>query len=77
VLPQARDVATRFLNGLGVGVAEVVQAAVRDVGVRGTPTLLLVDRRGMVLRTWVGRLAPERESEVLAAVAATSQRGAS
>lgn len=36
--------------------------------VSGTPTLLLVDRQGVVEAAWIGLLGREREDEVLAAV---------
>lgn len=77
VLPQPRDPAISFLRGLGVGVADVVQAPLSSVGARGTPTLILVNKGGVVLRTWVGQLAPEKETEVLAAVGPVSNRGTS
>ena len=34
----------------------------------GTPTLLLVDRDGLVTHAWIGLLSSDREEEVLAAV---------
>jgi len=77
VLPQPRDPALSFLKELGVGVADVVQAPPSAVGARGTPTLILVNRAGVVLRTWIGQLAPEKETEVLTAVSAASTKGAS
>jgi thioredoxin-related protein len=38
------------------------------LGVGGTPTLLLVDRNGTVIDSWVGQLAEQKEAEVLRAV---------
>lgn len=37
----------------------------RQYRVRGTPTIMLVDRAGIVRRVWIGQLAPEAEQEVL------------
>lgn len=36
--------------------------------VRGTPTLILVDRENVVRRAWIGLLNPAQEAEVLSAV---------
>jgi len=36
--------------------------------VSGTPTLLLVDRAGILKRYWVGQLSEREEAEVLSAV---------
>ncbi len=41
----------------------------RTLGVRVTPTLLLVDFRGKVLRSWVGLLSPSEEADVVRAAA--------
>jgi hypothetical protein len=71
VFPQTREEAKPYLEQLGVTVDAVVQAPVVSVGTRGTPTLVLVDSHGVIKRTWVGRLAPEGESQVLDAVKAT------
>jgi hypothetical protein len=38
------------------------------INVTGTPTLLLVDKRGMVSRAWSGELTPDGEGEVLKAL---------
>ncbi len=77
VFPQDLVVAREFLAGLGVSVAGVVRAPVSAVGVRGTPTLVLVDQRGVVQKSWIGRLTPDGEAEVFNAVTATATRGTS
>jgi hypothetical protein len=33
-------------------------------GPLGTPTMVLVDKKGMVLRVWVGKQPPQGEEEV-------------
>jgi thiol-disulfide isomerase/thioredoxin len=38
------------------------------IGVVGTPTVLLVDSRGRVLRKWIGQLSPSEEAGLLATV---------
>ncbi|HEX8686998.1 MAG TPA: hypothetical protein VF654_10865, partial [Pyrinomonadaceae bacterium] len=54
-----------YLRELNVPVGEVRQAAFKDLGVRGTPTLLLVNGEGVVTGSWFGKLSPEKEEEVL------------
>jgi hypothetical protein len=38
------------------------------INVNGTPTLVLVDKRGVVSRAWPGELTPDGEEEVLNAL---------
>lgn len=65
VLPQSGEESQKYLGGLGVKVDDVRQATPTSFGVSGTPTLILLDREGAVLNSWVGKLPPEREAEVL------------
>jgi thiol-disulfide isomerase/thioredoxin len=65
VFPQTVDEAKKYLDGLGVPVADVRQASLGSIGVKGTPTLMIVDKTGTVKQAWMGRLSVERESEVL------------
>ena len=68
VLPQPADEAERYLKDEGVRAARVKQTSLGDIGVQGTPTLLLVNGAGVVTNVWVGRLQPEQEQEVLVAL---------
>lgn len=65
VLPQEVERGRAYLDKLGVSVDQVLQAPVNSVGARGTPALILVDGAGAVTESWVGKLPPDRESEVL------------
>lgn len=65
VLPQQVEEGKQYLNDLGVSIDEVRQAPPSDLSVRGTPTLLLVDGSGIVTDSWVGKLPPDKEAEVL------------
>ena len=49
-------------------VTQVIQAQLDSLGVKGTPTLLIVDQSGTVRQSWVGRLTAERETEVLSRI---------
>lgn len=66
VLPQPVDESREFLKSLGVNVDEIRQGSLKDIGVRGTPTLLLVNSTGIVTEAWSGKLPPDRENAVLA-----------
>lgn len=65
LLPQSVDESQKYLNGLGVSVDDIKQAGPDAVPVRGTPTLIMADREGAVVESWVGKLPAEKEAEVL------------
>jgi hypothetical protein len=71
VLPQPVAEAQKYLNRERVHVDDVKQANLSSIGVVGTPTLLLVDKTGTVADVWRGKLAPDQEEAVLAALKAT------
>ncbi|HMD86526.1 MAG TPA: redoxin family protein [Terriglobia bacterium] len=68
VLPQAVDEGRKYLDGEGVHVDDVKQATLSTIGVTGTPTMLLVDGKGPVAKVWEGKLQPDQEAGVLAAL---------
>ena len=65
VLPQDVSEGTKYLNSLGVPIQDVRQAQLDSLGVEGTPTLILIDDKGVVTNSWVGKLSGDREAEVL------------
>lgn len=65
VFPQAVSDGRRYLDGLGVAIEEIRQASPDSIGVRGTPTLLIVNNAGVVTDSWIGKLPLETEAEVL------------
>jgi hypothetical protein len=65
VLPQPVAAAEQYLHGEGVRVDQVKQASPGEIGVRGTPTILLVNGAGVVTRVWSGKLQPEEQEQVL------------
>lgn len=54
-----------YLRQLGVGIDDVRKASLGEMGLSGTPTLILVDERGNVSDVWVGALPPHRQEEVI------------
>jgi len=65
LLPQDVGAGQAYLKTLGVSVDEVRQSPLNAVGVTATPTLILVDDKGVVTDSWVGKLSAEKELEVL------------
>lgn len=65
VLPQEVAESKQYLISLNLPIDEVRHAELEALGVQGTPTLILVNGKGEVLESWVGRLSAETESEVL------------
>jgi hypothetical protein len=58
------SVCEAYLKSNGVLVDAVVQ--ISDPRLSATPTLLIVDRDGTVIQSWVGELKSQRQLEVLA-----------
>ncbi len=65
VLPQPKDEVTKYLGDQKIAVDEIITLNPGQIDVRGTPTLLLVNRNGVVLQVWNGKLPPEKEAEVM------------
>ncbi|HLG17506.1 MAG TPA: hypothetical protein VJH03_23885 [Blastocatellia bacterium] len=65
VFSQDTEGARKYLSKLDVPVNDVKQSPLSSVGVRGTPSLLLVDNSGAVTESWFGRLSAAKETEVL------------
>jgi len=64
-LPQDISEGQEYLKRLGVAVDEVRQVNIGALRLR-TPMLILVNKDGTVISSWLGMLPPEREREVLA-----------
>lgn len=54
-----------YLKELNVPVTESRQADFAALGVGGTPTIILVNKEGEIQKAWVGKLPPDKETEVL------------
>src|SRR6266446_340752 len=68
VLPQSVNDGKRYLSGLGVTLEDVDQNALGSLGVHATPTLILVDSKGMVTDFWIGKLPADKERDVLSKI---------
>ena len=63
-MPEEVGVAKEHLKQLGVGIDSVYSVELDAIGVRGTPTLLLVDGNATVSDEWLGKLPNVKEAEV-------------
>ena len=61
----------RILEEAGIHVDALLPADLAELGISGTPTLILVDRRGEVMEVWPGKLSEEREIRVLQSLGLT------
>ena len=65
VFPQSVEDSESYLEKLGVVVSEVVQAQLNSLNVSGTPTLILIDKEGIVQNSWVGKLSNDEAEKVI------------
>jgi thioredoxin-related protein len=63
--PQTAQEAQAYLKAEDVQVDEIKHANFQSLQVGGTPTLLLVDSKGVVQKVWLGKLPEVKEKEVL------------
>jgi len=66
--PQSELVSKDYLEKEQLGVDEVKQIPLDSIRVSGTPTLMIVDTSGTILKSWVGKLTPAAEAEVVNAL---------
>ena len=64
VMPDAADSAAVYLHSNGLDTQHLFGHPLGDINVLGTPTLMLVNSRGMVTQAWVGQLTQSQEKDV-------------
>lgn len=65
VLPQSKEEARKYLDDLQLSNLDTKQAPMKNLDVSGTPTLIVTDDKGQITNVWVGKLPPEKQTEVL------------
>lgn len=65
VLPQNPEDSKEYLSKIGFAADEIRQSSLSALGVRGTPTLLLVNENGVITDAWAGKLSPAREKDLI------------
>jgi thiol-disulfide isomerase/thioredoxin len=69
ITPDPADAFRRFLGQQSVSADAVISVSAADLSVRGTPTLVVLDRTGSVREFRTGRLSQEEETRLLAVLA--------
>lgn len=65
VFPTSKEEGANHLNELGLTNLDLKQAPLNSLQVSGTPTLILTNAKGEITNYWVGRLTPDKETEVI------------
>jgi hypothetical protein len=73
VLPGSLESAADYLRLASLSFPDVKTMSLPDLGVLGTPTIILAAPGGAVKAVWEGRLSPEQEVEVLNAMKAVRE----
>ena len=66
VLPEKQEEATAYLKANHIETDQVLSEPLIQIGIKGTPTLLLLDGRNKLEQLWVGKLGDVEEETVLA-----------
>lgn len=65
LLPQSKEDGEQYIKDLGLSGIEVRQSQLDSLNVGGTPTIIVTDNQGVISDTWMGKLPPDTESEVI------------
>lgn len=68
VLPQSTSEGQAYLESLKVSVDDIRHASLFSLGVKGTPTLILVDGTGRAIKSWLGKLDASQEADVMSSL---------
>jgi len=66
VMTEPKEEIEDYLKKQGIAADAVFSMPVSQIGVKGTPTLLLLDGQNKLIESWVGKLNSQEESEVIA-----------
>ena len=75
VFPDTADTVKEVVQSEGLEVHAIAGVPLERLKISGTPTLLLVDRSGIVLNAWTGMLTPRQELEVIRAMTVLTTSG--
>ena len=65
VLPEDKDEANKYLEEIGISGIGIVQSQLNSLDVGGTPTIIITNNQGGITNVWLGKLPPEKETEVI------------
>ena len=65
LFPEGENGGDAYINDLGIPITQSKSVSLSSLGIKITPTLVVVDRNGVVTQMWVGKLPPRTESVVM------------
>ena len=65
IFPNKHDEVAKYVNDNHLAVDSVADADLRSLGIGGTPSLILVDSKGIVTDFWIGQLQRPEEDQVI------------
>jgi thioredoxin-related protein len=65
IFPTEVEESAAHLKELGLNGMEVKRSSLSSLQVSGTPTLILINDKGEITNYWVGKLPPDKETEVI------------
>ena len=68
LVPQSKEEGTQYIQQLKLKIPVVGQVDFQQIDVNGTPTLFLVDGKGLVQDVWQGQLEDNRENKVFSSL---------
>jgi rhodanese-related sulfurtransferase/peroxiredoxin len=68
IFPESVFDAENYLSQLGLSINERKETSLLSLGVKEVPTLVLVNKNGVVSNVWIGQLPPKKEAEVITAL---------
>src|SRR5262245_32577929 len=66
VMTEPKEEIEAYIKKQGIAADAVFSMPVSQIGVKGTPTLLLLDGQNKLVESWVGKLNSQGESDVIA-----------
>jgi hypothetical protein len=65
VMSEPKEEIEAYLKKNGIAADSVFSMPMSQIGVKGTPTLLLLDGHNKLIESWIGQLNSQAESEVI------------
>jgi len=76
VTPHAVAIGQQMASDYRLDITEIRRASFSTLKAPGSPTLLLVDARGRLVESWVGKLSPAKETDLFARLGLTRAKAA-
>jgi hypothetical protein len=66
VMSEPKEEIEAYVKKNGIAADAVFSMPISQIGVKGTPTLLLLDGQNKLIESWIGKLDSQGESDVIA-----------